>query len=198
MPILPQYILWVPWHFAYFLQLSGCRQRKVVLGSSYVARIFYALDHCFCVLHPQIICSSWSQTDTVKAGSLGECRNVISSNHWFYCCVLSWTWGFHRVLECYQSFFWWSFILSNISMNLLWFILLNALSQSRKISMMFSCPDSPKSCNLRTQNKGSAVLRDFRKPNCVLEMSWSVASAILFWRILVKILYDELSSEIGR
>ena len=105
MPILPQYILWVPWHFAYFLQLSGCRQRKVVLGSSYVARIFYALDHCFCVLHPQIIRSSLSQTDTVKAGSLGECRNVVSSNHWFYCCVLSWTWGFHRVLECYQSFF---------------------------------------------------------------------------------------------
>ena len=190
MPILPQYILWVPWHFAYFLQLSGCRQRKVVLGSSYVARIFYALDHCFCVLHPQIIRSSLSQTDTVKVGSLGECRNVVSSNHWFYCCVLSWTWGFHRVLECYQSFFvkLHSFQCFDES-AVIYFI--KRRFPVQEISMIFSCPDSPKSCNLRTQNEGFAVLHDFRKPNCVLEMSWSVASAILFGRILVKILYDE-------
>ena len=90
------------------------------------------------------------------------------------------------------------FIRSSASNNLWCDILSKAFSQSKKINMMFWRPAPARSCNRRTQNRGSEVLLPLLNPNCVPLTNWSEASAILFCKILVKILYDEFSKEIGQ
>ena len=87
------------------------------------------------------------------------------------------------------------FIRSRTSSNLWCDILSKASSQSKKNNIMFWCPAFARSCNRRTQNRGSEVLLPLLNPNCVSLTNWSVASAIFFCNILVIILYDEFSKK---